>query len=1143
MADTAGPTTRELRIAPVMTGGTSLAVWIGGVTAELYRVVNREPTQEEPEDVYGKLLKLTDTDAIVDVITGTSAGGLNGVLLAAGWALRVPTEAIVDLRDVWLQLGSIEALLRKPSERNPPSLLRGDDYFWPELTKVLGRLGSKATAKDDAKRVVDLLVTVTTLAGEPTTRLDDLDQQLNETRQAHTIRFDRGDIGGDGKWAERMALAARTSASIPGVFEASYLPIDEEAGGRPAFAAAKTSFKRGRWAVDGGVLVNEPLGPALERIWRRDADGEVRRVALFVNPTPAEAAESIEDDAKTPPKLIKVAASALTAPRNIGIATDIDRLREHNGRTRKGADVRRAIGELTREPGGLGLGVNELATTLYQRFCLLRTAESVQSMLERNAPSALVQDSTKRRTVEEVLIDAARHSDWLPASLPEWNVGRDWPWGLASIEYGAAVLLELIVRAFRLPVEAVDAADPDLRVALGSYRKRIHERVKALEGIRNEDNEFWTGCLETEPDDLRSWAERCYAAWPDIGAMGSLAGPSPLQRKTTGALGLEAAKLAEIGVEVCAALEPLVPVRLERYGPTAEREIEAIGVLRSIIWPNGRVAGDRADPRAMLRRLVALHVVAVVFGDTTRRPALVDLIEVSWRAPNALDPDRAPGDKLAGTEFGRLGAFIKPSWRANDWMWGRMDGAYQLVLLLLDPARIRQLGHGSKKVIGELGLPTDGSIGKAIDDELAYLDPVLEGDPPKDIRWLPVPRSLPVTATFLARELQTQIARQELPHVYDAVMRSREEGAQEGDGGGFRRAYERAARDRSSVMSDTDVAELVRKCRIGDEDAGDELGQDLLTRTGGRVAAVAANAATGEQAGVPWPAKIAAPLRQAGLAVYAVTYSTTTSSKTSIALSATLFALAGAIVAMRILDTDINVGLVFLASLILLLGALIAIMRSGIWSQLPVMLALLVVALALIGPDIAQLITSDPGAEEWKQDLFLATWSVATIVILIGAASWLSSLVTRSWRAFRRFNRERRLAELAQPLEWSNGAPAPAARRPSWPWSTIVEIVATLVLLPAILLLQKPFFEFVLIGSDTGWRAWVIDAGTWLGDRHIAVVILGLVFVGIFFGLAWDRGFRRLFVVPVRQLRRWFRWSARQRSVRRLAEPVEIGRP
>jgi hypothetical protein len=30
---------RELRIAPVMTGGTSLSVWMGGVTAELYRVL------------------------------------------------------------------------------------------------------------------------------------------------------------------------------------------------------------------------------------------------------------------------------------------------------------------------------------------------------------------------------------------------------------------------------------------------------------------------------------------------------------------------------------------------------------------------------------------------------------------------------------------------------------------------------------------------------------------------------------------------------------------------------------------------------------------------------------------------------------------------------------------------------------------------------------------------------------------------------------------------------------------------------------------------------------------------------------------------------------------------------------------------
>lgn len=82
---------RELFIAPVMTGGTSLAVRMGGVTAELYRVLKAADvaaTSAPPEgdrlaEIYGRRLEITETRPTVDVITGTSAGGLNGSLLSA----------------------------------------------------------------------------------------------------------------------------------------------------------------------------------------------------------------------------------------------------------------------------------------------------------------------------------------------------------------------------------------------------------------------------------------------------------------------------------------------------------------------------------------------------------------------------------------------------------------------------------------------------------------------------------------------------------------------------------------------------------------------------------------------------------------------------------------------------------------------------------------------------------------------------------------------------------------------------------------------------------------------------------------------------------------------------------------------------
>ena len=56
---------QELRFAVVMTGGVSLAVWMGGVAHELNRLVRSDA------DPYQQLLELTGCDARVDVIATT----------------------------------------------------------------------------------------------------------------------------------------------------------------------------------------------------------------------------------------------------------------------------------------------------------------------------------------------------------------------------------------------------------------------------------------------------------------------------------------------------------------------------------------------------------------------------------------------------------------------------------------------------------------------------------------------------------------------------------------------------------------------------------------------------------------------------------------------------------------------------------------------------------------------------------------------------------------------------------------------------------------------------------------------------------------------------------------------------------------
>ena len=50
--------------------------------------------------------------------------------------------------------------------------------------------------------------------------------------------------------------------------------------------AAFSGAQAAQFAADGGLLTNRPLGPALQAVFDRAADREVRRVLAFVVPQP-----------------------------------------------------------------------------------------------------------------------------------------------------------------------------------------------------------------------------------------------------------------------------------------------------------------------------------------------------------------------------------------------------------------------------------------------------------------------------------------------------------------------------------------------------------------------------------------------------------------------------------------------------------------------------------------------------------------------------------------------------------------------------------------------------------------------------------------------------------------------------------------
>ena len=65
---------REVRFGVVLYGGVSLAVYENGVAQELFRAV-------KGTGIYTIIKQLTGCDVVLDIISGTSAGGINGILL------------------------------------------------------------------------------------------------------------------------------------------------------------------------------------------------------------------------------------------------------------------------------------------------------------------------------------------------------------------------------------------------------------------------------------------------------------------------------------------------------------------------------------------------------------------------------------------------------------------------------------------------------------------------------------------------------------------------------------------------------------------------------------------------------------------------------------------------------------------------------------------------------------------------------------------------------------------------------------------------------------------------------------------------------------------------------------------------------
>ncbi len=147
---------RELRLALVCYGGVSLAIYMHGVTKELWKLLrasearkcNRElegDTELVWLDLMHTIAHHADLTVICDVLAGASAGGLNAVLLSDA---ITGGHSLEPLTDMWLDEADVDKLL-DPEARPSGRLAERLGRFYKEPIAWLAAHQSESLASVD----------------------------------------------------------------------------------------------------------------------------------------------------------------------------------------------------------------------------------------------------------------------------------------------------------------------------------------------------------------------------------------------------------------------------------------------------------------------------------------------------------------------------------------------------------------------------------------------------------------------------------------------------------------------------------------------------------------------------------------------------------------------------------------------------------------------------------------------------------------------------------------------------------------------------------------------------------------------------------------------------------------------------------
>jgi predicted acylesterase/phospholipase RssA len=617
----------ELRLAVVMNGGVSLAVWMAGATVELDRLrrsgalAGPGPASAAWADV---IAASPFNRVVVDVVAGTSAGGINGVLLAT--AVARGSGIVTDkYRNLWRDAAQLttNSLLRATPQ--PGSSLLDGDFFKKKISDALSLESAivpvvpGVTKLDDDE--IQLRVTATGLGPQTISRTVGNGSEVKVQDGRRVFSFRAEDFRNEEGVAD-LVRSARASASFP----VAFAPVET----LPTMVARETSGRSvvGEPLVDGGVMDNAPFEPTLDALSHRRATRPFKRTVLYVKP-------GVEAQPGRPgsfSQLVNLPGALTNTMRQPDARLDFDRLGSQFERMQ--FSVSQPASLLRRALKGVVDG-EQLIAAAENLFPTYKEGKLQTLGVPEPVPWSPPQAPDPNLTTLAPWIDVA-----VPEAFAYPFPAGEWKWGTGTAER----ILTWFARA---------ANEHD-----GNYTLRADAMEACAVGIKK---------------------VRAVIASYQV-ALGKIENPTPAEASgelvTAGVLGLTAVLEAAAGA-VAAAITPA-------EAPLAAGTVMKLALSIEVLAAAFNWSGSEADIDPPVFSYHELTPAAIANALLVGAGAQVQPVAVDQDAFLA----NWPAKKLYGERLGHFGAFTHADCRKHDFLWGRLDAASSLGKLLLADADI-----------------------------------------------------------------------------------------------------------------------------------------------------------------------------------------------------------------------------------------------------------------------------------------------------------------------------------------------------------------------------------------------------------------------------------------------------------------------